>query len=812
MEQMYIHGDRMNGKSLMFRALFFFLPALLVAQQTGTGNPDEARPRGGVVEILTPISTEFGTYVPYRVPAYQASVGYSETGLRPDFSNVTAPAGGFSWEGYFSAYDRAALGRDRVAVRPEPMGSFAQAYAGMDDLPGFAPFITTDAVMAGLHATTDEAYRRAQRDYLTPTLSSVLEGLSRSLSNGLSNESDPALKEAFRRVLAWTETGRLLLDPDSSPHGSVADEVQAELRKIEAGTTASSEILPDRRIDYGMFVPTGYHAVNHELGNYFRAKTWFSRVGLQLGTGANAIRPVEARMATILARTLDVMGEREKNALSAVTGLERFFAGRDANALTPDVVAAAMRAYYGFQYAGSASYLAEEGSLKRLIDYLDRSLPENMRGEETLTMRILPRESSLSESLYAVLRRNQSLRAGEYGRTLVEALQRAQGTDSKDVRALRSTLTRLPAEDWVQDLELTTLYTAQLLASEDESNGLPKFMQSNGWKERKAASALGVWSALLNGPGHLSTTSRSGAEIETTGFAGFSAGYVEPDPVAWSAIASQARYIREGLMGGAYGSVINRALEEKLRDIENSAAQFARIATQELAGKELTVEQTALIAATPQHIAAWESFIEPALRGNQTLLTASASTRGGAVGPATGHPVALYVIVPAPDDPRELVLMRGAVYSYYETGLRDEEWVRAATTSGSSGAAPYVVPVSEIKNVQAKLTKVTAAVQESDRKSATSAVQVDLESNIVRRSSGAVWYTVHAPGYDGADVVTTVVDAAGQQIFQSFPLPIENGERYDMVPTDEMKSGHYFIRVSDITGRTLASGRFLLVQ
>ena len=251
---------------------------------------------------------------------------------------------------------------------------------------------------------------------------------------------------------------------------------------------------------------------------------------------------------------------------------------------------------------------------------------------------------------------------------------------------------------------------------------------------------------------------------------------------------------------------------EKLQDIENSAAQFAGIAAQELAGKALTSEQADIVRSIPHHIAAWETFVDPTLHGDDILIPASASAMGGAVRPATGHPQAIYVIVPDPEYPGELTLTRGAVYSYYETELKADEWIHAATTSGGSEGRPYVVPAEDIHPVHAKLNTITAAVRAKEHKSAESRVQVELEANVVRRSSGAVWYTIYAPGFDGADVITTVVDASGRQVFQSFPLPVENGQRYDMVPTEDLRSGHYFIRVNDVTGRTLASARFLLVQ
>jgi hypothetical protein len=91
-------------------------------------------------------------------------------------------------------------------------------------------------------------------------------------------------------------------------------------------------------------------------------------------------------------------------------------------------------------------------------------------------------------------------------------------------------------------------------------------------------------------------------------------------------------------------------------------------------------------------------------------------------------------------------------------------------------------------------------------------IEIDMESNVVRRSAGEPWFTVRAPRLDGNDITFNVVNSSGQVVHRSYPVRIENGERYDMVPLDDLQSGQYFLRVTDGLERTLASGRFMVVR
>lgn len=799
--------DRLSGPTMGLATTFALLFALItsfaaISQTDSDGEESVWNP--GVTQITTPVSTEFGVYTPYKIPKVRAAIGKSEPAIRSDLSNVVTPRSGFSWNEYFTASDRASLLKEAVAIRPEKMGSFGQAYAGMVGEPEFVPFITTDAAMNGLRISADEAYRGAQRNYFVADLRTALASLSNSVAGRLASETSTELKESDVVLLAWIETARALLNPEIPLNETVAPVVQAELDKIAAARPAESTLFPGRTIDYGRFVPTGHYRADPELELYYQARVWLSEAGFRVRSESGSVNEREARMAFVLAHALD-MDKRTGERLSNIAAVERFFVGDNADGLTPEIIAATMRAYYGFQYEGGTSYLANNESLGNLIAFIERSAPGGSTG--SMTLRLLPRETSMARSLYSGIDAEQNRK----GHMLAAALGSKGGTQGSDVRA---TLERVPAENWVKDLGWTSLYTAQAIASGVVvSDEFPRFMRGSVWNQRRVQGALGSWAAFTNEAGNvtLSDNGSASAAVEAGRSNTQVEGYVEPDPVAWSAVASHARYLREGLTSGPYGNLIGRALEEKLMDIENSAAQFAVIASVELRGVALNSEQRDLIASAPMRIAAWETYTDRSLAGSGSVITASAPVEVSGVAPATGHPVALYVIAPSPNDTGELILMRGAIYSYYETTRDREAWIAGLTGSSESAGGPYVVSASEIRPVSAKLRSVASSATGS-RQNLSSSVQISLESNIVRRSSGALWYTVEAPGYDGADVVTTVVDAAGRQVFQSFPLPVENGERYDMVPVEELKSGQYFIRVTDITGRGLASGRFMVVR
>ncbi len=786
--------------------------------------PREGGAQARVEEITAPVSTAFGTYTPLTIPPYRIEVGMSEPTPSADFSNVYTSDDDFSWKKSFSPAEQLLLRKNGFVARAEPFGTFAQAYAESSE--GDLPiFVTVDAILHGLRATADESYRQIERDHLAPGLATVLDRLARSISSQLGGETNAPSVRALTGLLAYVQTGQALLDPSISIDSRVAGLVRSEIDKIDAGRSAATAILPAKRIDYGRFIPTGHYALNGTFKNYYRARTWLSEFGFDLRADAG-FDPQEGRMAILLARTMESLGSEGdfRGKYLSVSEPIAFFSGRSQQDINWDMLAGAFRGYYGIYGTGS-TVARSDSEVVRFVGYLADQLPGGSIRSDARSFRLLSRPGTLGNSLWDRLSSSSSRGSG----LALMAAMGAERAGSVRNEELRRLLTNRPSEDWVQDLQWSMLYTVQgIPAREDDSQGYPRFMRSDAWRDRELVSALGAWADFQH---ETSVIPASGTAAKSASFSGgrsYAEGYVEPDPQAWGRVAAMARYLRSGLDDGDFGALINRRLSDKLRDMENIAAHMMRIAAYELQGTELSTEQEGIIASMPARIAAYETFTDESLRDPGLSITAGAAQGLSGSAPANGHPLAIYVIVPRGDGSGGLMLTRGAVQSYYEVNQPNERWVESIT-SGRAGttvqAAPWMTgftsadrPLAQnssgFRQISGSIPASTVSYTptSAERRRALPNVRIDMETNVVRRSNGELWFTVRAPQLNGTDIVIVAVNEAGNIVHRSAPARVERGERYDMIPVDDMKSGQYFVRVVDTFDRTLASGRFLVVR
>jgi hypothetical protein len=684
--------------------------------------------------------------------------------------------------------------------------------------PELGSFVTIDAVLHGLRVTTEEGYREMERSHMAPNLESVLKDLSKSLSSQLASERNQQLSAALARLLAYVQTAHLLVDPTAPIDPRVADAVQAELRNIsETKSVAPSAIFPDRKIDYARFSPEGRYTLDPTLRGYYQARTWLGAISFEIRPSSSERDLAEMRMATLLARTMDILSGQSdfKTRYLAIYEPLGFFSGRPDHDVTWDMLAGGLRGYYGQAIMGSASQLGDNSGLAEFAPYLQKQLPT--AGGGSRGFRFLG-ESSTGGLI------GEKIDASGKGTAL--AFMAALGNDRAAQLAGGSTkasiLSSRPAEEWVQSLNSTILYTvAPLLDPADRGDGYPRFMRSNAWHDRELASAMGAWTNYRGTL--LMQQMQSSPRVATSSGEGDleSSGYVEPNPEAWSRLASLAGYLRSGFTNGPEGRMISKKVEEKLRDIEAASLQMMKIAAQELDGRALTSEQNDLVASMTARIAAYETFTNKSLKGEGSPLVATAS---GDIA-ATGHPLVMYVIVPRNDGGSGLMLTRGAVYSYFENNVSADDWKRMVTTAGGEISAPswsssylsdngsFAQDAKRFRSIEGVMpSAIAAAPTVAERRRQLSAVELDLESNVVRRADGELWYTVRAPQMNGSEIQVAVVDNGGTVVYRGTAGRIEGGKRFDLVRVDGLSAGQYFIRVSDITNRVLASGRFMVVR
>lgn|GEM_PF-2568465 len=800
-----------------------FLPAVLPAGETGPGS-----------EIEVPVSSGFGIYKPYAVPQYRPQVGLLEPVVAANFANVTVGEAGFPWNSYFTAGERSLLQKNNFVARPEQIGSFGQAYAPELSSVDLGSFITVDALLHGLRVTADEAMRDMERNYAAPALKDQLADLSESVATQATAERSQPMVEAGLQLLAYLQTGQRLLDPSAAIDPRVADDVSAELRNItSAAGRGASAVFPGRSINYAIFTPTGYYTIDQRLGSYYRAKTWLSSAGFNLRTQGGELDLTGVRAAAILARTMDGLAAQGDFAESYRNINEplAFFSGSAAQGSSYGILTNSMRSYYGKMATYGTAFLNDDESLRGFIEYMEQQLPSESanRGAQPL-FRILDWGGDAGTGELAQLWSDAGSSSGSYGLAVMGALGSRHAGEMQDSRQFRSMFSRQPAESWTQDLAHTVLYTVQPLAFEQaRPEGYPRFMRSEAWNSRELTTALGAWADFQHGVGTMAMPAV--AKAASIGGGGQSdlktAGYVEPNPEAWARIASFASYLRNGLVEGRSDRMIGERVERKLRDIENVSATLMQIAAAELKGAELTDQQLEVISMMPSRIAAYETFADKSLQGDGYAVSAGAARVAGGTTVASGHPLAIYVIVPRNDGEEGLMLTKGAIASYYENGGSPEDLLRGITSAGgtvkpdsrlvgsyTAGDKSFAQDARKFQAVTATLPSalVTYMPTRQERTQLAMRAELDLESDVISRAAGELWFTVRAPQLEGNNLIVMVAGTNGQTLSRTEIGRVENGERLDMIRVSKLTNGQYFIRVADLAGKMIASGRFMVVR
>ncbi len=800
----------------------------------GSDETSAGRQADVAAEIKVPVTTSFGVYKPYMVPRYKAAVGLSEATISPDFSNISVADATFPWSSFFTGAERSLLVQNGFVARPEAIGSFGQAYS-MELAPHqMGSFLTVDAVLHGLRVSIDEAGRDMERNYASRVLGSQLAVLSDNISKELRAEQSPSLREALGSLLGYVQTAQSLLNPSVKTDEQVSAAVAEELRKIRgAAGMARSSVLPQLTLNYATFAPVGYYASDEKLGNYYRTRAWLSQAGFSLRTPAGSPDLASVRMASLLALMAggDDMGSDFHQTMLNINEPSAFFNGGSGEVSSWDILTGAMRGYYGRMVDAGSNFLVDNEMLVGFVGYLDEQLPAGDGSRAAApTFRLIDWAPQRSHAVLDRIWNDSRVSAGSYGLIAMAAMGSRHAADLRQTqagtsRALMSAFTGMPNEAWVEDVDRAVLYTVQPLALEgSRGTGYPKFMRADAWRDREVLSALGAWGDFQHATGVMPMQAVAKATASNMGRETGVSAYVEPNPEAWGRVAALAAYIRNGLTEGRGEKLITRKLESKLQDIENVAAKMMQIAAAELAGTDLSRDQIDMLRSMPDRIAAYELFSDRSLQPEGFPVTASASTIGG-VGVGTGHPLAIYVIVPQADG--ELMLTRGAIYSYYEMNGSTAEWNRSITASGGtvspdmswmnsfvSGDRAFAQDARKFRGVNAEIPAVAASYvpSQQERRAASAKAEINLESNVVSRNGGELWFTVRAPNLEGSQLVVSLANSRGQVVQHSEIGRIEKGERLDVVRIQGLSNGQYFIRVEDMGGRMIASGRFLVVR
>jgi hypothetical protein len=233
---------------------------------------------------------------------------------------------------------------------------------------------------------------------------------------------------------------------------------------------------------------------------------------------------------------------------------------------------------------------------------------------------------------------------------------------------------------WTQNLYWSWLYTFRpLLAPKAPESGYPSFMTNDAWTRKDLNTVLGSWTELKHDTILYAkqVMAEAGAEMPER-----VKGYVEPYPDFYGRIAALIQMTQEGLSSRG---LLDDSVKDPLASLADLAGQLRTISEKELRNEALTDDEYDLIqnyGAYIEHLTISAADMDgegrPFLEDQDSALAADVATGNGAVlEQATGHPTAMYVVVPIDG---KLVIARGGVYSHYEfvvgadSRLTDEAW------------------------------------------------------------------------------------------------------------------------------------------
>lgn len=569
------------------------------------------------------------------------------------------------------------------------------------DLPSF---VTTDAVLHLYHIFYDFTLRTVEEQTLTPVLQRLTEGMLADSIKTWKEVDDAQLKQAALKNIAYFGVASRLLNLQTKDLPAEASEmIRTELELVESHEGFKVGSIFPYRVDYSQFVPRGHYTRNETLQRFFRAMMWYGLTPFALHT--NEGRTDETvRQSLLLVRSL--YRSKLEGDWAAIYEPTSFFVGA-ADDVTPAEWKAAMDPIFGAGAPPSA--LADEARFEAFVEAAQKLRPARIQFRTQIRpnqpkvpdpsvqlrfmgQRYIP-DSEILQRLSIPIQRVfpsgldvmavlGSGRAREHLDTYATLYNPKNWADYKPERAkLIEEFAKVKRETWTSNLYWGWLYALQSLL-EPAPEGYPSFMRNAAWADKSLHTSLASWAELRHDT--ILYGKQSGAEMGDGGEPAPYKGYVEPNLLFWNRLLQLTRQSREGLTAR---NLLPDELKDKFEQFETMLLTLNRISEKELRNEKLTeeeYEEIRHIGGTLEYMTlsvmtgkpdTWEMVNET---DKDMAVVADVHTGDNkALEEGVGHAYEILVIVPVEG---QLVLTRGAVFSYYEfehpaaDRLTDEKW------------------------------------------------------------------------------------------------------------------------------------------
>ncbi len=540
--------------------------------------------------------------------------------------------------------------------------------------------------------------------------------------------TDPLLKEAARRNVAYFAVPLRLLGVDFAVPSYVQTEVNTEIAHIDAHAGfAPSAIFNSNTVckrficyceDYSQYVPRGHYTRSERLKRYFKAMMWYGRMAFLLKGGLlteeNAdIATIQAAMIASELPQVTVGSRSASDIWKRIYSVTAFFVGV-ADDLTPYEYLTALNSVFGpgasptqltdpgnllkFKielagmrspriYGGTGVCVINAPSREALYECLDKT-----KGMRFMGQRFVPDSYIFQNLVYpdvgdytgsdapftmcitGVGRRERCLPRGldvmaTLGSTRAYAILKQEGDTSyagylPQLRKLQREFAALDVGDWNRNLYWGWLYALEPLLREFPS-GYPTFMRTSAWEDKELNTALSSWTELRH---DTILYAKQSYTPKATVVLPSVIGYVEPVPELYARLHALTEMTEAGLRDL---NVLDQGETARLRGLEGILSRLTDIAKKELAGVELSDDDYRFIQdfgeLLEEAILKPNSSLPAEPKGMETTLVADVHTdtnTGQVLEEAVGYANLLLVAYRSPDG--QIILAAGPVLSHYE--------------------------------------------------------------------------------------------------------------------------------------------------
>ena len=576
-------------------------------------------------------------------------------------------------------------------------------------------FITTDSLMHTYHLFFSRLLKGVEKEHFYGDLTQISRTMQKESLAQYEALKGTAWENAATRNVAFFSVGLALLQPEAEIPAQVKDLVSQERKLIDAaagiaqspvmnlGAAGSGMPLEE---DYSQYIPRGYYTTSEDLTRYFKAMMWYGRLSFRQSD--------EDQSRSALLMTTALANSAAMDAWDKIYTITGFFVGASDDPGICEYAPLIKEAYGGWPSAAELPELKEEwnafaqaiAKLKppavNSIPIYDESIQPD-REAAVKAFRFMGQRFTLDASIFQRLVYRE---VGENSRgerrmlpsaldipaalgssQALEFLTEAGAADyagySENMAKLKEKIADAPPALWQASLYNGWLNTLRPLLVE-KGAGWPQFMQSQAWTAKNLNTFLGSWTELKHDTVLYAKqvyAEMGGGETEEIDDRGF----VEPEPVLYSRLASLAQATADGLR--RYG-VLRDGDAESLGRMAELSKQLLTISEKELKDQLLSDEEYELIrtfGGQLEHF--WYEALKDEKKGEAITSTdyPAAVVTDVATDPAGGRVLEvgsgriddIYVIVNVGGDLR---IAHGGVYSFYEfpqplsQRLTDEAW------------------------------------------------------------------------------------------------------------------------------------------